>query len=127
VTVTLLAVAVARAATPMAATLRVTVDGLNAAGGTLRVGLYDEPTFPLIGGMPLRSEMVAKASGTVTVTFAGLPPGAYAIKAFQDTNNDGRAEGGEPEGISNGAKPDDFDSAAIVLVPGENKAAIHLH
>ena len=117
----------AHAATPMAATLRVTVDGLNAAGGTLRVGLYDEPTFPETGGMPLRSEMVAKASGAVTVTFPGLPPGAYAIKAFQDTNNDGRPEAGEPEGISNGAKPEDFDTAAIVLVPGENKATIHLH
>ena len=125
--IVLLAASSAHAATPMAATLRVTVDGLDPARGTLRVGLYDEPTFPEIGGMPLRSEVVAKASGAVTVTFAGLPPGAYAIKAFQDTNNDGRAEAGEPEGISNGAKPDDFDAAAIVLVPGENNAAIHLH
>jgi len=115
---------VAYAATPMAATLRVTVDGLTT--GTLRVGLYDEPTFSLTNGLPLRSQEIAKASGTVTITFAGLPPGAYAIKAFQDTNNDGRPEPGEPEAISNAAKPDDFDGAAIVLAPGENKITIHL-
>jgi len=47
------------AATPMAASLRVTVDGSTPAGGTLRVGLYDEPTFPLAGGTALRSQDVA--------------------------------------------------------------------
>jgi uncharacterized protein (DUF2141 family) len=111
----------------MAATLRVTIDGLTGAGGTLRVGLYDEPTFSVIGGTPLMSQEVAKPSGTVTVTFAGLPPGAYAIKAFQDANNDGRAKEGEPQGVTNGTKPGDFDAAAIVIAPGNNTAVIHLH
>ncbi len=111
----------------MAASLRMTIDGLTPAGGTLRIGLYDEPTFPIAGGMALRTQDVAKAAATATVTFAGLPPGAYALKALQDVNNDGRAEEGEPQGVSNGAKPEDFDTAAIVLHPGDNAAVIHLH
>ena len=109
----------------MAASLRVTVDGITAAGGTLRVGLYDEATFALINDAPL-FKREAKAAGTVVVTFERLPPGTYALKVFQDLNNNGKAEAGEPFGISNAAAKDNFDAAAIVLQPGNNAATIHL-
>jgi uncharacterized protein (DUF2141 family) len=118
--------AAAAAPTPLAATLRVTVDGITAAGGMLRVGLYDEATFALLTDAPLfRRE--AKASGTVVVTFERLPPGTYAVKVFQDVNNDGKPGPGEPSGISNGAARDNFDAAAVVLQPGTNTTTIHLH
>ena len=119
------AVSAQAAPTPLAATLRITVDGITAAGGTLRVGLYDEATFALLIDAPL-FKREAKAASTVVVTFERLPPGSYAIKAFQDVNNDGKAQAGEPFGISNSGSKDNFDAAAIVLEPGNSAATIHL-
>ncbi len=114
------------AQTPLAASLRVTVDGVTASGGTLRVGLYDEATFPAIPDTPLFKREIPKIAGNVVVTFDRLPPGTYAVKALQDVNNDGKAEPGEPAGVSNGTTPDNFDNAAIVIQPGANMAAVHL-
>jgi uncharacterized protein (DUF2141 family) len=114
------------APTNMAATLRITVDGVTAAGGTLRVGLYDEATFPLLPDTPLFKREVPKVTGSTAVIFERLPPGTYAMKALQDVNNDGKAEPGEPAGVSNGAASDNFDAAAIVLQPGDNKISIRL-
>jgi uncharacterized protein (DUF2141 family) len=114
------------APTPLAATLRVTIDGVTASGGTLRVGLYDEATFPAIPDTALFKREIPKIAGSVVVTFDRLPPGTYAVKALQDVNNNGKADPGEPSGISNGANADNFDGAAIVLEPGANRAAVHL-
>ena len=114
------------AQTPLAANLRVTVDGVTASGGTLRVGLYDEATFPAIPDTALFRREIPKIAGSVVVTFDRLPPGTYAVKALQDVNNNGKADPGEPRGTSNGANADDFDAAAIVLEPGANMATVHL-
>jgi uncharacterized protein (DUF2141 family) len=119
-------VAADAAQTQLGASLRVTVDGVTASGGTLRVGLYDEATFPVIPDTALFKREIPKIAGSVVVTFDRLPPGTYAVKALQDVNNDGKAEPGEPAGTSNGAAPDNFDGAAIVLQPGVNGAAVHL-
>jgi uncharacterized protein (DUF2141 family) len=111
----------------MAASLRVMVDGITPAGGNLVVGLYDEATFPLAPGMPLFSRTVVNVKGTATAVFDRLPPGTYALKLLQDVNRNGRAETGEPIAVSNGAAPENFDAASIVLHPGENTIAVHLH
>jgi len=110
----------------MAATLRVSIDGITQAGGTLRVGLYDEATYPAIPDAPLFKREIAKIAGDVAVTFERLPPGSYALRVLQDVNDDGKPEAGEPQGISNGAARADFDAATIVLEPGINRAAVHL-
>src|SRR5258706_14499322 len=107
-------VSVEAAQTPLAATLRVTVDGVTASGGTLRVGLYDEATFPAIPDTPLFKREIPKIAGNVVVTFDRLPPGTYAVKALQDGNNDGKAEPGEPAGGSNGTTPENFDNTTVV-------------
>ena len=114
------------AQTNIAATLRITVDGITASGGTLRVGLYDEATFAAIPDTPLFKREIPRIAGTVVVIFDRLPPGTYALKVLQDVNDDGKAEAGEPLGLSNGAAPDNFDGAALVLQPGVNSAAVHL-
>lgn len=119
-------VAADAAPTPLAATLRVTIDGVTASGGTLRVGLYDEATYPAIPDTALFKREIPKIAGSVVVTFDRLPPGTYAVKVLQDVNNNGKADPGEPKGTSNGANADDFDGAAIVLEPGVNSAAVHL-
>ena len=114
------------AQTPLGASLRVTIDGIAPSGGTLRVGLYDEATFPAIPDTALFKREIPKIAGSVVVTFDRLPPGTYAVKALQDLNNNGKADPGEPKGTSNGANADDFDGAAIVLEPGANMAVVHL-
>jgi uncharacterized protein (DUF2141 family) len=113
------------AATPMAASLRVTIDGAKADGGSVEVGLYDEATFPLIPDRPLFRQK-ADAKAAAVVEFTRLPPGAYAVKAFQDKNGNGRPDPGEPAGISNDAAATDFDAASIALMPGANAMAVHL-
>jgi uncharacterized protein (DUF2141 family) len=114
------------AQTQLGASLRVTIDGVTPSGGTLRVGLYDEATFPAIPDTALVKREIPQIAGSVVVTFDRLPPGTYAVKALQDVNNNGKADPGEPMGISNGANADNFDGAAIVLQPGANMAAVHL-
>ena len=114
------------AQTPMAATLHVSVDGITLAGGTLIVGLYDEATFPVVPDAPLFKRAISKVAGSATVIFERLPPGAYAVKVLQDVNNDGKAERGEPSGMSNGAAPGNFDAAAVALQPGNNAMTIHI-
>ena len=113
------------AQTPMAASLRVTVDGITPAGGNLVVSLYDEATFQEPAA-PLFRQSVANAHGSAVVTFSRLPPGAYAVKALQDVNRDGKPEPGEPAAVSNGAEPDSFDAAAIAIQPGNNATTLHL-
>jgi uncharacterized protein (DUF2141 family) len=118
------AIGVVAAAGLMSARLEIDVHGVTPAGGTLVVGLYDEATFP---ATPIFTRSVPKVSGDVSVVFDRLPQGAYALKAFQDVNNDGRWEKGEPLGISNGAPETDFNAASVVLMPGVTKAQIALH
>src|SRR5258708_38125141 len=94
------------AQTPLAASLRITVDGVTASGGTLRVGLYDEATFPAIPDTPLFKRDIPKIAGNVVVTFDYLPPGTYVVKALQDVNNDGKAQPGKPAELSKRPDPD---------------------
>ncbi len=122
----ILAACLVAGAAPLAASLRVTIDGVAQAGGALHVGLYDEATFDSVADFPLLKRDISQVAGDVGVQFDRLPPGTYALKAYQDLNNDGRWEMGEPRGISNNAAPGDFDAAAIGLQPGVNMTSIHL-
>ncbi|MCD2323876.1 DUF2141 domain-containing protein [Sphingomonas sp. IC-56] len=65
----------------------VTVTGVKAKGGTLRVGLYTEPTF-LRAAPPHMTSAPVSAAGDVTVTFHGVPKGDYAATALHDADND---------------------------------------
>ena len=107
-------------------TLRVTVEGVTGAGGTLRIGLHDEATFPDTRALPLRKTDLPKIAGDVSVVFDNLPPGDYALHAFQDVNDNGRWDTGEPEANSNGAAAGDFAKAAIEVAPGTAMTVVHL-
>jgi uncharacterized protein (DUF2141 family) len=111
---------------PLFATLRVTVDGVTSAGGTLRIFLHDEATFPEPNASPLKRNDIPKIAGDVSAVFDRLPPGDYALRAFQDVNDNGKWDAGEPQANSNGAAAGDFDKAAIGLMPGSTMAALHL-
>jgi uncharacterized protein (DUF2141 family) len=110
----------------LAVTLHVTVDGVKPGAGPLRVGLHDEATFSIPDTMPLLRQDIAKVAGEVSLQFERLPPGSYALKAYQDLNNDGKWDPGEPKANSNGAQDNDFDAAALVLMPGVADAVLHL-
>jgi len=111
---------------PLLATLRVTIDGVTSAGGTLRVFLHDEATFVDSNASPLKRSEIPKIAGDVSAVFDRLPPGDYALRAFQDVNDNGKWDVGEPQAYSNDAPAGDFDKAAIALMPGTTMAALHL-
>ncbi len=68
-------------------------DGLQGRTGYLRVSLFNATSFP--DGVPLaRRDIPLQTLGAktspLTITFAGLPPGAYAVCAFHDRNGSGK-------------------------------------
>ncbi len=81
------AVALASGNVALAAPLSVTVDGIEARGGTLYVGVQTEAEFMTNGG--IAGEIVATpAAGAQSFTF-DLPEGAYAVSVWHDFNANG--------------------------------------
>lgn len=123
------------------AILVVTVQHISEKGGELRLALYDRKNFEEGEGVgtPAAGMTVPAKPGTEVVTFDPVPPGAYAVKMYQDDNSNGRFElnwlglPAERYGFSNNAGPDwihltspSFDAAQIVLKPGRNTISIWL-
>jgi len=62
----------------------------GARTGMVMVALFDSAAgFDGRSGQPVASTVVS-ASGAVVATFANLPAGDYAVKAFHDVNGDGQ-------------------------------------
>jgi uncharacterized protein (DUF2141 family) len=127
--------------------LRVTVDGIRAAHGTVLIGLYDSPESfekavgaaakegflsdpDRFGAVALRANAAMKSA----VVFSNLEPGRYAAVAFHDENGNGKLDKNflgvpaEPYGFSNNVQgflgPPTFGDAAMVL--GDGDSAIHI-
>jgi uncharacterized protein (DUF2141 family) len=118
-----------------AADLTITVSGVNSAEGAIRVTLYDkaegfrhEENARLILSAPAQP-------GDVSVVFAGLAAGTYAVIAYHDENGNGSldkfmgmvpTEGfaltNDPEVLG----PPSFDSAAFTLGDADETKVIHL-
>ena len=82
-----LAAAAALFATPaMAGDVTVTLTGVKAKGGTIRVSLYDKATF-LRALAPFIAEAKGDKAGDATVTFRNVPAGDYAIAALHDADD----------------------------------------
>ena len=68
-------------------TLRVTVAGLKAGKGNIRVAVFDEAHREEFSeGKYLYGAEVPASAEQVTVAIANVPPGRYAIAVFQDLN-----------------------------------------
>ena len=68
----------------------VEVTGINSdKGGVLKVGLYKENDFPLIG-KEFAGKDIRINNGKMTADFIDIPEGSYAVAVFQDINNDGK-------------------------------------
>jgi uncharacterized protein (DUF2141 family) len=101
------------------APISVTVTGIEDARGTLRVGLYSDDWE----SGPITGVNAPASSARVTVTLQAPRPGRYAVRLYQDKNDDNRLATGafgmptEPYGTSNNAPsrfgPPSFADAAF--------------
>jgi uncharacterized protein (DUF2141 family) len=136
VTAALVAMLAGAASAADLATLAVQVEGVSNKGGTLRVGLFDEKTFPVRGSKPVNGRVVPAAAGETVVTLEGIVPGEYGVKVLDDENANGAMDftmgmfPAEPFGFSNDAKPNmgppAWKDAKIAVKPGANRITIHL-
>ena len=72
------------------ATLTVTLKNVRDASGAVRAGLYREPATFRKEDRAVEVAQMPAAPGEVTLSFADLPPGRYAIMAYHDENGDGQ-------------------------------------
>ena len=95
----------------------------GAGTGAVMVALYDAATYS--GGPPIHAGRIDVAAGERSVTFEGLAPGDYGVKAFHDVNGNGRMDTNpfgmpaEPFAFSNNAVgnmgPADWDRARFAV------------
>ncbi len=64
----------------------VTLNGVQARGGTVYVTLQTEDQFMQPTGLGQR--IVSPAAGPLTIVFEDVPAGRYALSAFHDENGD---------------------------------------
>ncbi len=70
-----------------AATITVSVHGVRDARGHVRIGICPKADF--LSETCLYHAIVSAHAGTVTATIAGVPPGIYAVAAYQDETDAG--------------------------------------
>jgi uncharacterized protein (DUF2141 family) len=109
----------------LAGDLTVDVSAIAQNRGRVFVAVYDSAdAFPTPGRQAVARVLDAD-SNHLTVSFKNLPPGQYAVVAFQDFNANGKLDKNflgipkEPYGFSNGARgtagPPKFSAAAVTL------------
>ena len=132
-----IAVAAALTAAPaFAADLTIRVGNVLPSGGVLRMGLYNEALYPDDESKPIATADIAAVSPDTVVTLHNVPPGIYAIQAFQDLNSNNKMDTTwlglplEPFGFSRDAKPflskPSFDEVKFAVAAGENSQSLHL-
>jgi uncharacterized protein (DUF2141 family) len=129
--------------------LRVSVEGLRSAAGTILIGLYDSARSfdraielsdkegflndpDRVAGVALRANPALEGG----VVFTNVTPGRYAIILFHDEDGNGRLDKNfwgvptEPYGFSNDAQgflgPPDYKDAAMELEGGNRSVEIAL-
>ena len=116
-------------------TLDVTLRNVRDASGVLRAGLYREPATFRKEEKALSVVQAPAAAGEVTLSFAGLPPGRYAIMAYHDENGDGQLNRRfgmfptEGYGLSNNPRvsgPPAFEDSAFEVAGPATAIAIDL-
>jgi uncharacterized protein (DUF2141 family) len=105
--------------------LQVTIVGLENDVGKVQVGLFDSKEGYSGGGEPFRGSSVKIRGEKAECTFAGIPYGIYAIKAYHDKNGNGKLDmnfmgiPNEPYGFSNNARaefgPTKWDDAKFAF------------
>jgi uncharacterized protein (DUF2141 family) len=115
-----------------AGTVEVEVVNVSPGAGEIKVALCDSELEP---ERCQRNATAAASAPSVRVAFPDVPPGRYAVAAFQDVDGTGALRRGklgiplEPFGFSNGAgltrKPT-FDAAAFTVGDGARRVSVSL-
>lgn len=116
--------------------LTVTFPALKAKQGQVMIAVFDSAQG-WASGKPARVAMASAADAAPSANVVSLPPGTYAIRAFQDVDGDGKMGTNpfgmpvEPYGFSNNAKvnmgPPSFDASAFTVKAGQNTHAMSLN
>ncbi|HKY18239.1 MAG TPA: DUF2141 domain-containing protein [Rhizomicrobium sp.] len=117
-------------------TLVLHIEDVSPKGGILRLGLYDEARYPDDDSAAILSADVKAEPGRTTVTLNNVPPGTYAIQAYQDINGNDKMDTSwfgfplEPFGFSRDAQPrlskPRFSAVKFEVAPGVNTQTLHL-
>jgi uncharacterized protein (DUF2141 family) len=95
---------------PPAIRIDLVITGLRPSGGRVMVSLFDSEQA-WREGRPFRVGAVPVGADRARLSFAPVPPGRYAVRAFQDLDGDGKLNSNafgvpiEPIAFSNGAQP----------------------
>ncbi len=119
-----------------AATLTLTVSGIENHRGHLMIAVFSSEANWDGDGEPVAATRLAVEGAEETAVFAGLTPGQYAIRLYHDVNDDGEL-GTNPFGIpnepfafSNNARgmmgPASYEDAAFAVEAGENAHGMSL-
>lgn len=119
-----------------AANLTIHVLGVLPAGGIVRLGCYDQPSYPNDAAKPIVSADVPAVPGETVITLHNVPTGIFAIQVFQDVNANDKMDTSwvdlplEPFGFSQDARPflskPPFDDVKFTVAAGENSQTLHL-
>ncbi|MCU6499216.1 DUF2141 domain-containing protein [Rugamonas sp. A1-17] len=115
------------AATPAgAADLKIVVNGVASANGTIMVALYN--SAETYQQKPFRATAALAVAGTTQIEFKDLPAGDYAFSLFHDANGNGKMDANlvgiptEDYAFSNNAMgkygPPKFEAARFALPAG---------
>lgn len=115
--------------------LALSFPALKTAQGKVMIAVYDSAQG-WSSGKPVRVATASAADAAPGAKIVALPPGTYAVRAFQDVDGDGKMGTNpfglptEPFGFSRDAQPNmgppSFDAAAFELKAGANTQVIHL-
>ena len=118
-----------------AAMLKVTVEGVEQAKGTLQLSLFNTEDGWLKNGV--RGEILEAKTPEMVWEVPGLEEGEYAIAVIHDIDSNGELNRGafgmptEPYGFSNNARgmfgPAKWNEAKFPVKEGENEIRIRIH
>ena len=117
------------------ATLVIHIENVS-VGGIVRLGLYDQASYPDDKAKPVASADVKAVPGETVITLCDVPPGVYAIETYQDINSNDKMDTTwlglplEPYGFSRDAHPvlskPPFSQVKFTLAAGEQNLTLHM-
>ncbi len=115
--------------------LTLSFPGLKSPTGKVMIAVYDSAAG-WSAGKPARVAQANAADAAPGAKIVALPPGTYAVRAFQDVDDDGKMGKNpfglpvEPYGFSRDAVgnmgPAAFEDAAFEVKAGANAQVLHL-